>query len=122
MGNENSMGFQSFRDAASSAAHYFIRPYGIYHKGNVYWDAKLPRKKGTIVRYFEDASGPCLSLVVLNIDGEFITNAWPVAWCENDHPAQREFNQWWEGLSKAERDDILKDGQGEWEAGHFGKE
>ena len=99
----NALDFNSFTAAAENAIPYYIRPDGIYYRGEVYWDATLPRKKGTVVKFFEDESGPCLSLVVFDLDGNFITNAWPVSWEENDHPAQHEIAAWWETLSDSEK-------------------
>lgn len=107
--SENYLPFQGFRAACENAKFYYPRPYGIYHKGEVYWDAKLPRRKGSVVRYFEDTSGPCTSLVVLTIDGEYLCNAYPPAWHENDHPAQHEAKAYWESLTPEERADILRD-------------
>lgn len=99
----NALNFNSFTDAANNAAPYYIRPYGIYHRGEVYWHAALPRKKGTVVKFFEDHTGPCMSLVVFDLDGNFITNAYPVSWEENDHPVQHEMTAWWETLTEDER-------------------
>lgn len=106
---ENALPFEGFRAACKNAKFYYPRPYGIYHKGEAYWDAKLPRRKGSVVRYFEDTSGPCTSLVVLTIDGEFLTNAWPISWAEDDHPAQHEAQEYWDSLSPEERAEILRD-------------
>lgn len=105
----SALGFSAFKEAASKATHYYIRPYGIYYRGEVYWDARLPRRKGTVVKFFEDPSGPCLSLVVLDLDGNFIASAWPVSWVENDHPAQHELAAWWETLSDEERKEMTSD-------------
>lgn len=104
----NALSFDGFNAAKENAIVTFIRPYGLYHRGEVYWDADLPRKRGTVVRYFEDNCGPCTSLVVLDLDGNFITSAWPVSWNENDHPAQHELAAWWETLSQKERDEITE--------------
>jgi hypothetical protein len=100
------LGFSSFTAAAENATPYYIRPYGIYYRGEVYWAAALPRKTGTVVKFFEDNSGPCLSLVVFDLDGNFIANAWPVSWAENDHPAQHALSAWWETLSEDEREEM----------------
>lgn len=107
--SNNCLPFEGFRAACQNAKFYYPRPYGIYHKGAVYWDPKLPRRKGSVVRYFEDTSGPCTSLVVLTIDGEYLCNAYPPAWHENDHPAQHEAKAYWESLTPEERADILAD-------------
>jgi len=104
----NALPFESFRDACEKAVFYYPRPYGIYHKGECFWDAKLPRKKGSVVRYFEDHSGPCLSLVVLSLDGEFLCCAFPVSWAENDHPAQHEAAAYWASLSPEEKAKLLE--------------
>lgn len=103
------MDFDGFCAAAKNAQFYYVRPYGIYHRGEVYWAPKLPRKKGAVVRFFEDDSGPCRSLVVLDMDGNFLTSAWPVSWNENDHPAQHEAAAWWASLSEAERQALMGD-------------
>lgn len=103
------MPFEGFTAACQNATFYYPRPYGIYHNGEVYWDEKLPRRKGSVVRYFEDTSGPCTSLIVLTIDGEYLCNAHPPSWIEDDHPAQHEMRKWWASLSQAERDEITRD-------------
>ena len=96
------MSFEGFASASENAAFAYVRPYGLYHKGQVFWDSKLPRKKGSVVRYFEDPSGPCISLCVFDLDGNFLCNAWPAAWHERDLPIFREL----EAMSQAERDAI----------------
>jgi len=102
----NYLDFASFTASAENATPYYIRPYGIYYRGEVYWDAALPRKKGSVVKFCEDDCGPCRTLVVFDIDGNFIANAWPVAWQENDHPEQHELAAWWETLSEDERKEL----------------
>jgi hypothetical protein len=106
---ENCLSFDGFREACESAQCYYPRPYGIYHKGEVYWHKKLPRRKGSVVRYFEDNSGPCKSLIVLTLDGKYLCNAYPPAWYENDLAWDREFRAYWESLTEEERAAILAD-------------
>jgi hypothetical protein len=84
--SENAMGFEAFKAAAEQAQFAYVRPYGLYHKGQVYWASKLPRKRGTVVRFAEDLTGPCPSLMVFDLDGNFLCNAWPPAWHERDLP------------------------------------
>jgi len=105
----NNMDFDGFRADCENAVFAYVRPYGLYYKNEVYWDSKLPRKEGTVVRYFEDASGPCTSLVVLTLDGEYLTNAFPASWHEDYHPAQHEMREWWASLPQQERDNIIRD-------------
>jgi hypothetical protein len=107
--SDNCLPFDGFRSSCQEAAFYYPRPYGIYHKGEVYWDSKLPRRPGSVVRYFEDPSGPCVSLVVLTIDGDYLCTAYPPAWHEGDHPALLEAEAWWGSLTPAERAEILAD-------------
>lgn len=95
--------FEGFKSACEKAEFIFVRPYGIYHKGEFYWDRKLPRKKGSVVRFFEDPTGPCLSLVILTMDGHYLCNAFPLLWHENDHPEQHALRIWLASLSEAER-------------------
>lgn len=85
----NSLSFDAFKQAAEAGIHYYVRPYGIYHDGEVYWDAKLPRRRGSVIRYSVDDTGPCRSLVVWDLDGNFLCSAYPISWHENDHPALR---------------------------------
>lgn len=101
--------YEGFRAACENATYAYVRPYGLYHNGEVYWDPKLPRKKGSVVRYFEDTTGPCTSLVVLTLDGEYLTNAYPASWHEDDHPSQHEMRRWWASLTQEERDEITRD-------------
>lgn len=103
------LGFSAFTEAAKKAPLYYVRPYGIYHKGEAYWSKELPRKKGSVVRYFEDTSGPCLSLCVFDLDGRFLCNAWPISWEENDHPAQHEMAAEWALLSDEEKRQAMGD-------------
>lgn len=107
----NALPYNGFRDACESAAFYYPRPYGIYHKGETYWHKRLPRKPGSVVRFFEDPSGPVLSLVVLTIDGEFLCSAYPISWVEDDHPVQHDMKAWWEALTQSERDEILRESE-----------
>ena len=109
--SENALPFEGFSAACKSAKCYYPRPYGIYHKGEVYWDPKLPRRKGSVVRYFEDQSGGFTSLIVLTLDGEFLCTAFPPSWHENDHPIQREAEKHWKSLTQAQRDEILRDAE-----------
>lgn len=106
---ENCIPFKGFRAACKNAQFYYPRPYGIYHKGEVFWAAKLPRRKGSVVRYFEDTSGPCPSLVVLTIDGDYLCNAYPPSWHEGDHPAILEAKAYWDALTPEEQAEILRD-------------
>lgn len=103
------MSFKGFTEAAKNAPLYYVRPYGIYHNGEAYWDKELPRKKGSVVRYFEDTSGPCMSLCVFSLDGVFLCNAWPISWNENDHPVQHEMAAEWLLMSDEEKRQILED-------------
>lgn len=105
----SALGYDAFTSAAKTAAPYFVRPYGIYYRGEVYWNKKLPRKKGAVVRFFEDTSTPCLSLCVFDLDGNFLCSAWPVSWNENDHPVQHEISAWMETLSDNERKELMSD-------------
>ena len=102
-----SLSFDAFTSASRDAQHYFVRPYGIYYRGEVFWDAKLPRRKGAVVRFFEDNSGPCRSLIVFSADGVYLCNAWPVSWVENDHEAQHEMEAWLLTLTDEERREFL---------------
>lgn len=102
----NFISFEGFTEAGRNGQLYPLRSYGIYYRGEVYWDRELPRKKGTLVRFAEDPNGPCLTLLVFDLDGQFLCNAWPVSWEEDDHPAQHEIRAWLETLSPAERAEI----------------
>lgn len=103
------LSLEGFQAACESAIFYYPRPYGIYHKGEFFWDKKLPRRPGSAVRYFEDTSGPCLSLVVLTVEGEFLCSAYPLIWAENDHPAQHEAKAIWEAMTPEERKQAMGD-------------
>lgn len=83
------LSFEAFTKACETAEFYYPRPYGIFHKGEVYWASKLPRRKGSVVRYFEDNSTPVPSLVVLTVEGQFLCNAWPVSWYENNRSVRQ---------------------------------
>ncbi len=107
--SDNYMSFEAFSAAAKDAPFYYVRPYGIYHNGEVYWDKRLPRRKGAVVRFFEDPSGPCLSLTVFDMDGNYLCSAYPISWHEDDHPAQHEMQKWWDSLSEEEREYLRKE-------------
>lgn len=104
----SALSFQAFTQAAKEAPLYYVRPYGIYHQGEAFWSKELPRKKGSTVRYFEDTSGPCLSLCVFDLDGRFLCNAWPILWHENDHPVQHEMAAEWLLMSDEEKRQLLE--------------
>jgi hypothetical protein len=86
----NAMEFKGFTAACENATVTICRPYGIYHNGETFWDDELIRQRGCAIRFFEDPSQPMHSLVVLDLDGNFLCSAWPVAWHERDHPIFRE--------------------------------
>lgn len=88
----NAQSFEAFKDASNNAIFYYPRPYGIYWKGEVFWNKKLPRRQGSVVRIAEDDSGCCLSLMVWDIDGRYLCSAWPISWVERDHPFLRELD------------------------------
>lgn len=104
--------FDGFKAAAESALFVYPRPYGIWHKGEPYWSKKLPRKPGSVVRIAEDDSGGVLSLMVWDLDGTYLCNAWPLSWCENEHPAQIEAMAEWNAMTPEERKAIT-DGEDE---------
>lgn len=87
---KNFQSFDEFEKACNKARFYYVRPYGIFHRGTVYWDRKLPRKKGSVVRFFEDKTGPCRSLVCLDLNGRYLCNAYPVSWTEGTHPVLKQ--------------------------------
>ena len=97
-----SMGFESFCAACREAEFAYVKPYGLYYKGEVFWGRGLP-KRGTAVRIFEDRPLGFITLVVLDLDGSFICNAWPPSWHEGDHPYLKEAMAEWNALSEAER-------------------
>lgn len=109
----NAIGFQAFTAARENASFVYVRPYGIWHKGAAYWDAKIPRKKGTVVRIAEDTSGGILSLMVFTIDGEFLCSAYPLDWCEGEHPVQIEIMAEWNALSPAEQKRRMEGSEGQ---------
>lgn len=100
--------FETFTARAKNAPLYPVRPYGIYHKGVVYWDEELPRKKGSLVRYFEDSSTPVLSLCVFSADGAFLCSAWPVQWVEDDTDFQHEMAAAWALMSNEEIRNLME--------------
>lgn len=105
----NYLEFESFASRCAASPFAYVRPYGIYYRGEVYWDKKLPRKPGTVIRYFEDVTADCPTLIVLDMDGNYLCNAHPVSWHENDHPSQHEMRAWMASLSPEERAELMKD-------------
>lgn len=106
----SALSFAAFTERAKNAPLYPVRPYGIYHKGVVYWSKKLPRKKGCLVRYFEDSSTPVLSLCVFTADGVFLCNAQPVQWVENDTDFQHEMAAEWALMTDEEKRKLTEEG------------
>jgi len=75
---ENCLGFEGFTAAFERAPLLHFTSVGIIHEGRRFWSKKLARhvgKRGKMVRYFIDPTGPWGdSAIVFAAGGEFIDN------------------------------------------------
>lgn len=53
----NYLGFDAFKQLCERAPFAYVKPYGIYHKGEVFWDKAIPRKPGSVVRFVDGPHG-----------------------------------------------------------------
>lgn len=84
------LSFDDFSAAVNEAQFYYVRPYGIYWRGQAFWHRKLPRRPGAVVRVAEDHSTPVMSLIITDMDGVFLCSAWPIDWVEGNTAFQHE--------------------------------
>ncbi len=108
MSDNLALGFNGWADACKAAAFTYVKPYGIYHNGETYWHKGLPRRPGSVVRFFLDTSGPCPSLVILNLQGEYLFNAYPISWVEGDHPVLQQAKAEWAALTRKEQETAMR--------------